>query len=172
MEPIWSKDAELLGEHSHGRLQSGNRPKQVLLFRIELCEFLLGNLSGLVQGLLVLRNFLLQVLDLSVETSTASCEVLNGSGELLNLGFRIRDGLGLLLVVGLAPASELVIDLLILLSLLFKLLQHVLQKGDDLGHWPVLGCFNVKSERRTQLRLQRREWNPKPCGPRPAQRKR
>ena len=45
---------------------------------------------------------------------------------------RIRDGLGLLLVVGLAPARDLLVGLLVLLGLLLKLGQHVLDEVDHL----------------------------------------
>merc|ERR1719482_1178169 len=65
-------------------------------------------------------------------------ELFDGAHELGDARLRDPNRLALLLVVRLAPARELVVDVLVRLHLLLQLLTHVLQQVDDFGHRTLL----------------------------------
>ena len=73
----------MLGEHGDGRLQGGDGLEQVLLLRVELSQLLLADGRGLVKGLLVAGDLLLEVLDLGAEAGAAGGELLDLGGEVL-----------------------------------------------------------------------------------------
>mmetsp|Transcript_37303 Transcript_37303/g.87357 ORF Transcript_37303/g.87357 Transcript_37303/m.87357 type:complete len:331 (+) Transcript_37303:1058-2050(+) len=123
----------MLGKHRDGCLQGLDRLQQVLLLRVELSQLLLAESGGLVQGLLVLGALLLEVLDLCVQLCRCRSELLDLGGQLRDLRLCICNGLSLFLVVCLAPARHLLVDLLILLLLFLQLLHHVLEKCDHFG---------------------------------------
>merc|ERR1719327_837397 len=98
----------VLAEDGDRVLERLDRLHHVLLLRVELLQLLLANRRRLVEGLLVLRDLLVQSLDLSVEARALRGKLLNRRHErsdalLGNLNRRC-----LLLVVRLAPARELV----------------------------------------------------------------
>merc|ERR1719327_1005533 len=132
------EEGVVLREHNDRGLERANGLQHVLLLLVELGELLLAHRRGLVQGLLVLRDLRLEVLDLRVELRARRGELLDRGRQVRDVSLRIRDGRGLLLVVGLAPARHLLVSLLILLSFLLKLGLHVLKQVDDLGHGAVL----------------------------------
>mmetsp|Transcript_37307 Transcript_37307/g.87369 ORF Transcript_37307/g.87369 Transcript_37307/m.87369 type:complete len:348 (+) Transcript_37307:1058-2101(+) len=136
----------VLGQHCDGSLQSGDGLQQILLLSIELSQLLLPQGSRLLKGLLVGRALLLQGLDLSVQLRTETGQLLDLAGEVCDACLRLGNCLGLLLVVGLAPARQLLVDLLVLLLLLLQLLRHVLQEVDHLGHGPLLGRSHIKAQ--------------------------
>merc|ERR1719162_794511 len=81
--------AMVLAEHSDCRLEGRDSLERILLLGVELCKFLLPDGSGCIEGLLILGNFFLQVLDLSGQAGTGCSQLLNLVGEVFNLGLRI-----------------------------------------------------------------------------------
>mmetsp|Transcript_47736 Transcript_47736/g.117066 ORF Transcript_47736/g.117066 Transcript_47736/m.117066 type:complete len:537 (-) Transcript_47736:2-1612(-) len=128
----------VLGKDSDSRLQSRDGLQGVLLVLIEFSQLFLAVGSGLVQRLLVLLHFNLQVFDFGVQPRAGSGFLLYLIDQPVNAGLSISNGLGLVLVVGLAPASDLVVDLLVFFGLLLELLHHVLQEVDHFGDRSVL----------------------------------
>jgi hypothetical protein len=94
----------------------------------------------------VLRDLLLEVLDLRVQAGRVGGQLLDLSGQLRDALLRISDGLRLLCVVRLAPARHLVVHLLIGLDVSLQLLLHVLQQSDDLRHRAVLRLINAEAQ--------------------------
>merc|ERR1719482_417248 len=139
----------VLAQHDDRGLQRADRLQHVLLLRVELRKLFLAHRRGLVQSLLVLRDLSLEILDLRVQAGAHRRTLLDGRREGRDAGLRLLDGRRLLLVVRLAPASELLVDFLILLSLLLELRLHVLDEVHDLRD-RVLGCVLTVSEARVQ----------------------
>merc|ERR1719460_1845035 len=140
---------ELVGRHLHElgvvlaqdgdrTLQGADGLKHVLLLAVELREFLLANGGGLIECRLILRDLGAEVLDLRVQPSTRRSSLLDGRREIGDVSLSVANGHGLALVVRLAPARDLFENLLVLLTLLFQLRAHILEKVDDLRNRPVL----------------------------------
>merc|ERR1719506_1565696 len=128
----------VLAQDGDGTLQRTDGLEHVLLLAVELREFLLANGGGLVEGRLVLRDLGPEVLDLRVQPSTCRGCLLDGCCEIGDVSLRVVNGHRLIFVVGLAPARDLLENLLVLFALLFELRAHVLQEIDDLRNRPVL----------------------------------
>merc|ERR1740138_931091 len=123
----------VLAKNGDGALQRADRLQDVFLLCVELGEFLLAERSSLVQSSLVLRDLRRQILDLGVQASARGGSLLNRGRQIRDAALGVVDRRRLVLVVGRAPASDLLEDLLIFLSLLFELLAHVLQEINNLS---------------------------------------
>merc|ERR1719181_1513329 len=128
----------VLAQDGDRTLQGADGLKHILLLAVELREFLLADGGGLIESRRVLRDLGTEVLDFRVQPSTRRRRLLDGSREIGDVGLRVVNRHGLALVVGLAPARNLLEDLLVLLTLLFELRAHVLQEINDLRNRTVL----------------------------------
>merc|ERR1719305_973447 len=151
------RERVVLAQNRDRRLQGADRLEHVLLLRVELGQLLLAKGRRLVERLLVLRDLGLEVLDLGVQARAARRELLDVRGQRRDRVLGVPDRRRLRLVVRLAPASNLLVNLLILIGLLLKLRHHVLDKVDNLRHRTVLvlalgrdRCFGKRESRTAQ----------------------
>merc|ERR1719352_1979729 len=128
----------VLPEHGDRALQRPDRLEDVLLLAVELGKLLLAERSSLIQSSLVLRDLRRQVLDLRVQASARGGSLLNGRREVGDETLCVVNRGRLVLVVRLAPAGNLLENLLVLLALLLELGIHIFQEVDDFRHGPVL----------------------------------
>mmetsp|Transcript_95071 Transcript_95071/g.255710 ORF Transcript_95071/g.255710 Transcript_95071/m.255710 type:complete len:439 (-) Transcript_95071:152-1468(-) len=124
----------VLREDGDGVTQVGDGLHLVLLLLAELSGLLLTDLGSLLQVRGVLLDLLLGLLDGSGEVAELGSTLLDLCTQLQVLGLRVGNGLGLLLLVGLAPADHLVVHLRLVVRLGVKLGLHLLQEVDDTLH--------------------------------------
>mmetsp|Transcript_1474 Transcript_1474/g.5003 ORF Transcript_1474/g.5003 Transcript_1474/m.5003 type:complete len:262 (-) Transcript_1474:94-879(-) len=120
--------AVVLGEDVDGIAEVVNGLDKVLLLAAELGRGLLADRRRLLQGLCVLCYLLLHLRDLSRRAAESRAAAFDLRGELDILGLGVRDGPGLLLFVGLAPADHLVIHGRLVLRLGTELRLHLAEK--------------------------------------------
>merc|ERR1740121_485908 len=104
----------MLPKYRECRLQRADRPEHVLLVRVEFSQLLLAQSCRFGKGVLVLLHLFAVVLDLYAELSTCCGVALYLRPEAVDASLCICDGLALLLVIGLTPASQVVIDFFVL----------------------------------------------------------
>mmetsp|Transcript_46919 Transcript_46919/g.125492 ORF Transcript_46919/g.125492 Transcript_46919/m.125492 type:complete len:460 (-) Transcript_46919:70-1449(-) len=121
----------VLGQNLDGCLQVLEGLHAVALHAVELRQLLLAQRGGLGEGLLVGGQLGVQLLDVDAELGTLGGETLDGRGELLDLGRGGLDGLTLLVLAVVAPASKLLVEALVLLHVLPQGLGHLLEQVHD-----------------------------------------
>merc|ERR1719487_400474 len=136
----------VLAKNGDGALQRPDRLKDILLLAVELGELLLAEGGSLVQSSLVLRDLRREVLDLRVQARARGRGLLDRRRQVRDVSLRVVDRRRLVLVVGRAPAGDLLEDLLVLLALLLELGGHVLQKVDHLRDGAVLVHVLARTE--------------------------
>mmetsp|Transcript_60269 Transcript_60269/g.194067 ORF Transcript_60269/g.194067 Transcript_60269/m.194067 type:complete len:212 (+) Transcript_60269:1874-2509(+) len=128
-------------EHHQGGPQTLHSLHHLLLILLVVSSRLLTDCCGLLQGFCVFRDLLLQLGDLAHQGAVARTAALSLSPKLCGFCLRLRNGLRLLLLVGLAPAHCLVVRLSLLVCLRLELRFHLAQQlehpldgaGLDLG---------------------------------------
>mmetsp|Transcript_117872 Transcript_117872/g.340730 ORF Transcript_117872/g.340730 Transcript_117872/m.340730 type:complete len:310 (+) Transcript_117872:814-1743(+) len=123
--------ALVLGEHGDGVAEVGHGLHHVCLLAAELRRGLLSEGPGLLEGLLILRDLGLQVVNHRRQLAEAGGALLGLGAELRVPRLGVRDLLRLLLVVAFAPANHLVVHRRLLAPLILELLLHLVQQVDD-----------------------------------------
>merc|ERR1719498_830410 len=107
----------VLAQGCDGSTKQLDRLSKFCLLGVELRSLFLTNLCGLLDCLLGLSNVLLEIGNGSCELALLGRGSLDGSIELINLVLLVCHSLLLATTIGVAPALELVIRVLVLLGL-------------------------------------------------------
>mmetsp|Transcript_103240 Transcript_103240/g.298658 ORF Transcript_103240/g.298658 Transcript_103240/m.298658 type:complete len:526 (-) Transcript_103240:36-1613(-) len=145
----------VLLKHRDRLIASLDRLDQIHLVRMKLLVLLHAEGAGLLQRLLVPVHLFEHRVALRLQLLHLGHRLAQGCLQLLLLLLRGLDGCGLLAVVRLAPAVELLVHCLVVLEAGGKLPLHVLQQSHDLNHRALLRA-RLGIRRRCRERRERR----------------
>merc|ERR1719183_2456956 len=124
-------------QDADGPLEGADRLLEVRALLLVVCGLLLADRGRFVGAVDVCRDVLLELRNLCLQGRRLALEVQDLRAQLLDARLRLLDGARLPRGGLLAPASKLVVDLLLGLAVCLDLGLHLLYELDHLCHWCV-----------------------------------